>query len=163
MLHNTFKSYIPQQWKEKRTVMQCNQMWMLQLLTTGSWLLKTTVCHQSELKGKTWVTVLACVGGNKLVTDMNYYEKPTRKLIVISTKCLTDLSDIAEKKTELRVRSWKDHFSNTNYFIKFLSDSTTGQPELTKIYITPNLSLLSTVCSGTQLVSWRHGVESHRS
>ena len=36
-------------------------MWMLQLLTTGSWLLKTTVCHQSELKGKTWVTVLACV------------------------------------------------------------------------------------------------------
>ena len=54
-------------------------MWMLQLLTTGSWLLKTTVCHQSELKGKTWVTVLACVGGNKLVTDKNYYEKPTRK------------------------------------------------------------------------------------
>ena len=54
-------------------------MWMLQLLTTGSWLLKTTVCHQSELKGKTWVTVLACVGGNKLVTDMNYYEKPKRK------------------------------------------------------------------------------------
>ena len=51
-------------------------MWMLQLLTIGSWLLKTTVCHQSELKGKTWVTVLACVGGNKLVTDMNYYEKP---------------------------------------------------------------------------------------
>ena len=54
-------------------------MWMLQLLTTGSWLLKTTVCHQSELKGKTRVTVLACVGGNKLVTDMNYYEKSTTK------------------------------------------------------------------------------------
>ena len=46
-------------------------MWMLQLLTTGSWLLKTTVCHQSELKGKTWVTVLACVWRNKLVTDIN--------------------------------------------------------------------------------------------
>ena len=73
---------------------------------------------------------------------------------MISAKCLTDISDIAEKKTELKVQlAWKDHFSNMNYFIKFLSDSTTGQPELTKIYITPNLRLLSTVCSGTQLVS----------
>ena len=54
---------------------------------------------------------------------------------MISTKCLTDLSDITEKKTEFKVQlAWKDHFSNMNYFIKFLSDSTTGQPELTKIY-----------------------------
>ena len=49
-------------------------MWMLQLSTTGSWLLKTTVCHQSKLKGKTWVTVLACVWRNKLVTDINQHE-----------------------------------------------------------------------------------------
>ena len=57
---------------------------------------------------------------------------------MISAKCLTDLGDIAEKKTELKLQlTWKDYFFNMNYFIKFLSDSTTGKPEPTKICAIP--------------------------
>ena len=71
-------------------------------------------------------------------------------------------SNIVEKKAELKLQlTWKDHFSNMNYFVKFLSDFTTGKPEPTKICITPNLWLLSTVCGGTQQVSGRYGFESH--